>query len=313
MNNKNIEIVFMGTPEIAVDVLTLLLASHINISAIITRPDKPKGRGKNIAESPVKLLAQKQKLPVYQPKSKDELTEVLKKLKPDLGIIAAYGMIIPKDALTIPKHGIINFHPSLLPLYRGPDPIAMPIMCGEYETGVSIITVSEGMDEGDILDQEKYTLSGKETTPELERELAKLGAKMLVALIPKYISGKITPKPQDHKKATYTHMVKKKDAEIFWDKYWAKGIEMTSRAFTPWPGIYSYWNGKKIDFYDIGIVKTTLKPGKVGSIDGKILIGTAKDAISPKYLKLEGKNKVSARDFLLGYPNFIGSDLSKKK
>jgi methionyl-tRNA formyltransferase len=311
MTTKRPNLVFMGTPNIAADVLSRLLDLNIDISAVITRPDKPRGRGKQAAESPVKLLAKEKNIPTYQPRTKNELTDTLRKLKPDLGIIAAYGMIIPKDALDIPAHGIINFHPSLLPLLRGPAPISMAIMCGHKETGVTIMTVTEGMDEGDILAQEKYPLTGKETTPELENKLAAMGAKMLVSLIPEYIAGSITSFPQDHKKATYTHMVKKHDAEIIWTEYWAKGIEQASRAFVPWPGLFTYWNGKKLDLYDIEIVESTLRPGEVGTLKGRVIIGTAKGSVSPGHLKLEGKNLVDATDFIRGYPDFIGSVLGR--
>lgn len=307
--STDLKIVFMGTPEIAADVLEKLLSDNLRILAVITRPDKPKGRGNKITKSPVKILAEEKKISVFEPKTKAELTEALKKLKPDLGIIAAYGMIIPKEALDIPKYGIINFHPSLLPLYRGPDPVSMPIICGEKETGVSIIAISEGMDEGDILAQEKYKLTGKETTPELEKKLAIMGVKMLKDLIPKYVSGKIIPKPQEHDRTTYTHLVKKEDARLCWDRHEAKGMEQMGRAFTPWPGIYSFWNGKKIDFYDISVIDGNFVPGLVIEKDGMILIGTKKGAISPTHVKLEGKGKTATNNFVRGYPAFIGSNL----
>jgi methionyl-tRNA formyltransferase len=305
------DIIYLGSPDISADVLERLIIGGLKISAVVTRPDKPKGRSNRPEKTPVKIFAESRNIPVFEPQNKAELTEVFMKLKPDLGIVAAYGMIIPKEALNIPKYGLINFHPSLLPLYRGPDPIAMPIMCGEIKTGVSIITVSEGMDEGDILAQEDFPLTGIETTPELEKSLSALGAKMLLSLVPKYIKGAVKPKPQDHTKATYTHLMKKEDAEIFWDKYWAKGIEQAYRAFTPWPGIYSYFKGKKIDFYDIDVVSGKFKPGVVINMDGRILIGTLKGAIAPKYLKLEGKNKVTAEEFIRGYPDFINTNLIK--
>jgi methionyl-tRNA formyltransferase len=304
-------VAYLGSPEISADILERLIKGGINISAVITRPDKPKGRGGKIEKTPAKILAESHNIPVYEPATKAELTEVFRKIQPDLGIVAAYGMIIPKEALEIPKYGLINFHPSLLPLYRGPDPIAMPIMCGELKTGVSIIEVSEGMDEGDILAQEEFALSGKETTPELEKSLAALGAKILLSIVPKYVKGKIDPKPQDHAKATYTHLMKKEDAEIFWDKYWAKGIEQASRAFIPWPGIYGYFKGKKLDLYDIEVIEGKYEPGVVVSNNGAIIIGTLRGAVAPKFLKLEGKNKISVEDFVRGYPDFVGSSLLK--
>jgi methionyl-tRNA formyltransferase len=317
-NKKEIQlsaqkIVFMGTPEIAADVLTKLLTFGIGISAVITRPDKPKGRGQNFEKSPVKILAEEQKIPVYEPKTKNEFTNTFKELKPDLGIIAAYGMIIPKEAIDIPKHGVINFHPSLLPLYRGPSPVSMTIKAGEKKTGITIILVAEEMDAGDILAQKEYQLSGEETTPELEKILAGIGAKMIASLLPQYVKGEIISKAQDHLKATFTHLVKKEDAEIFWDKYQASEIEQLSRAFTPWPGIYSFWNSKKIDLYKISVVEGDFEAGLIVEKDGKILIGTKKGAISPEFVKLEGKNKTATDDFVRGHPTFIGASLPDKK
>lgn len=308
---KDLEIAFMGTPQIGADILSGLIDSGLKFSAVITRPDRPKGRSDIPSESPVKIVAKKHNLPVYQPENKEELTKIMKELKPDLGVIAAFGMIIPEEALNLPKHGLINFHPSLLPLYRGPAPVAAPILAGDSKTGVTVIKVSKGMDEGDILGQEEIPLPKTITAPELENALSKLGARMLVTLIPKYVSGELSLKPQDHKKATYTHLVKKRDGQINFSISRAEDIEKAERAYTPWPGVYTFWNSKKLDLYELTVIESDLSPGSVAQKNGQLLIGTKKDAISPKYLKIEGKNKVTASDFLRGYPDFLGADLSQ--
>lgn len=305
------KIAFLGSPEIGAIVLSNLINNSIKVDTVITRPDKPKGRSNKPEKTPVKVIAEKHNIEVYEPGSKDELTKVVKKVKPDVGIVAAYGMIIPEEALNAPRFGMINFHPSLLPALRGPSPIPMAIMCGEEKTGVTIIEVSKEMDAGDILSQEEVKLLGNETTPELSKKLAHLGAKMIAEVLPKIEDGKITPEKQDDSKATYTKLIKKGDGEINWQGYEAKGIEQAARAFTPWPGVYSYFRGKKIDFYDIEVLKSDLEPGKVAEKDGKILIGTKKGAIAPGAVKIEGKKKQDIKSFVCGYPDFAGARLGR--
>jgi methionyl-tRNA formyltransferase len=187
MNTKNVQTVFMGTPEISATVLEQLLCSGFNIAAVFTRTDKPKGRGSAVFESPVKTLAKKHHIPILQPKSKTELTEALARLNPDLVIVVAYGMILSKEAIEIPKLGIFNLHFSLLPKYRGAAPYTASILNGDKKTGVTIMKTSEGLDEGDIVAQKEISLSGKETAPELLEELTKIGGEMLVTLIPRWI------------------------------------------------------------------------------------------------------------------------------
>lgn len=318
IENRKSKIAFMGTPEIAAIVLEKLLNSGLYIQAVFTRPDKPKGRSKKLVKSSVKLLAEVQNLPIKQPENKGELAKEMEKLKPDLIVVVAYGMILPKEVLDAPKFGAINVHPSLLPLYRGSAPISAPILNGDKKTGITIMEMNEKMDEGDILVQEEIALDGKETTPELTERLAELSGEMLTDVIPAYISGNIKPKAQDHKKATYTKMIKKEDGQIDFRKETAEEIERKSRAFLPWPGVYTHWNGKKLDLYEVEVIRglnplgpkgSTLLPGKVIVRNNRILIGAKKDAISPRYIKLEGKNKIPATDFLRGYSDFTKAKL----
>ncbi len=311
--NKDLKIMFMGTPEIGAMLFEHLISSGFVFSGCITRPDKPKGRGKELAESPVKQAAQKHNISIYQPQNKIELTEIIKETKLDLVIVGAFGMIIPVEAIDIPKYKMINFHPSLLPLYRGPAPIVGPILNSDTETGVSIMLISEGMDEGDILKQEKILLDDTENIYTLSEKLAKLGAEMLKEVVPKWISGELKGIVQNNSLATYTKMVKKEDGKIDFINQTAEQIERMSRAYQPWPGVYSFWNNKKIDFYTLLVSKGshlskksgTLKPGEVEISDSKIYIGTKSGTISPNFIKIEGKNKVTADDFIRGYPNFI--------
>ncbi|MDD3481006.1 MAG: methionyl-tRNA formyltransferase [Patescibacteria group bacterium] len=306
------KIAFLGSPEIGAIVLRDLLRAGLMVEAIITRPDRPKGRSNKPEKTPVKVLGEANDIRIYEPNDKEELTRVVREIEPDIGIVAAYGMIIPDEALAIPKYGMINFHPSLLPELRGPSPIPMSIMCGYEKTGVSIIRVSPEMDAGDILLQEEVKLIDTETTPKLSEKLAHLGAKMIVKLLPDIEKEVINHQKQDEKKATYTKMIKKEDGEINWQEYEAKGVERAARAFTPWPGIYTHFKGKKLDLYDIKVIDNDIEPGKVTKIDNQILIGTKKDAIAPGAVKIEGKKRQDIRNFVCGYSDFVGGKLGKR-
>lgn len=299
----------MGTPQIGADILEGILASGIKIDTVITRPDKPKGRGGQISESPVKLLAKEKGLKIFQPAKKAELEEFVLTKKPDLIIVAAFGMILPKSVLDAPKHKAINVHPSLLPLYRGPAPIEAPILDGDEKTGVTIMLMSEGMDEGDILLQKEHKLTGLETAPELEKSLAKLSVELLTQVLPTWLAGEINPQKQDDTKATYTKMIQKENGKINLESETALQIERKSRALQPWPGIYTFWNGKKLDLFDITFSLEKIEPGKVTVKDGQLLIGTQENSIIVGSLKIEGKNKVTAQEFLRGYPSIINTKL----
>ena len=302
-------IAFLGTPTIAATVLEELLKDDLNIDAVVTQPDRPSGRGGKIQESAVKIIAQKNKIPVYQPGNKQELTTLIKELAPDLCIVAAYGMMIPDEALDAARYGMINFHPSLLPELRGPSPIPMAIICGHNKTGVSIIQITKKMDAGDILAQSEVLLEGTETTPSLSSDLAKLGAKMLIKVVEDIRDNRLEPAKQNEEKATFSPLIKKADGEIVFGEYHAKNIEQAARAFTPWPGIFTTWGGKKLELIEPQVVKGTYESGLVSCHEDKIIIGCVKDAIAPKFFKLEGKRLLTAKEFLCGYRNFIGSKL----
>lgn len=274
-------IIFFGTPKIGEIVLKELIANRLSPIACITREDKPAGRGQKPTPPPVKILAQKHKIPVLQPpKLKDNqgFFEKLRSLKPDLGIIAAYGRIIPKEVLDIPKHGIINLHPSLLPKYRGASPIQSAILIGEKETGVTIILLDEELDHGPILAQEKLLIANDDTSLSLTEKLGKLGAKLLIDVAPKWISGKIKPRRQDHKKATFTKIFKKEDGYIdSKNPPDPEKFQRMIRAFYRWPGVYT---------------KLRMENG-----EWKIVKFLPGNLIQP-----EGKKPMDAKTFLNGYP-----------
>ncbi len=230
---KNIKpkIVFIGTPEFGAIILDRLCQNEYKPVLVITAPDKPVGRKQVITSSPVKITAQKYKIPVAQPENIQNLKSEIKKLKPDLAIVAAYSQIIPKDILDIPKFGFLNVHPSLLPKYRGPSPIQYAILNGDKETGVTIMLMNEKVDSGKIISTSKLSIKDEKITSEqLTEKTADSGAKLLLNTIPKWINSEIKPIPQDEKKATYTKILRKEDGKVDWQKS-AKEIERKVRAF----------------------------------------------------------------------------------
>lgn len=301
MNDK---IIFMGSPKVAAETLDGLVKAGIKIDTVITRPDKPQGRSGELRPTPVKILAQKFQIPVFEPKNKAELVETVQKIQPDLAIVVAFGMILPQEALDIPKFGMINIHYSLLPKYRGAAPYIDAILNGDKETGVTLSKIVLELDAGDIIDQKRINLTGNETTESLLSELTKIGTKMLISDLPKYLKGEIELRPQIGT-PSFTKMIKKEDGRVDWTNETAEEIERKSRAYSPWPGLYSFWNNKKIDFYDLKVNLEEQEPGKVMVRDGNIIIGTKKGSVLVGALKIEGKNKVTAEEFLRGYPNII--------
>lgn len=315
------KIVFMGTPEFAVPVLEGLISSGYSLVGVYTRPDKGKGRGQELAISAVKMAALVQKLPVYQPASFKVPGEVqnLRALNPDLIAVAAYILILPREVLTLPQHGCLNVHPSLLPKYRGPSPVAAAILAGEPATGVTIMLMSEGMDAGPVLAQKEEAILPEDTTGSLTERLARLGAQMLVETIPGWVEGKITPVLQDESKATYSRILKKEDGEIDWSNS-AGYIVKQIRAFQPWPGCYTFWKGKRLTVRQasspLGVDmrgRDTGPPGKVisvttekGNLPGVV---TGDGLMVLHRLQLEGKREMSAAEFVRGQRDFIGSVL----
>ena len=235
----------------------------------------------------------------YRPILADDFKKI-KILEPDLVVIASYGRIIPREILKIPKYGCLNVHGSLLPKYRGPSPIQTAILNGDKETGVTIILMDEKIDHGDIVANSKFNpakCGTKFTYEQLLKELASLGAKLLVETIPKWIAGEIKPKPQDEKKATYTKIIKKEDGKIDWSKP-ADEIERQIRAFNPWPGTFTFWkkNNKviRVKILEAEVSQPTADQPKAGK-DNKLII---------KKLQPEGKKPMTFEDFKRGHPDF---------
>lgn len=312
------KIIFIGTPEFGAVILEELAKSIFKPALVITAPDKPVGRKQILTPSPVKVLAQKQKIPLLQPEKikSHNSHKAIKAIEPDLIVVAAYGQILPKEILNIPKYGCLNVHPSLLPKYQGPSPIQYAILNGDKKTGVTIILIDEKIDQGPILAQKALIIKKDETIENLHNKLANLGADLLIKTIPRWTRKTIKPKLQDKTKASYTKILKKEDGEINWQKS-AEEIERQIRAFNPWPSAYS---GLKVEdkelkilkIWKAGVLKQTKagpfgQPGKVFlASNNKIAIQTGKDYLIVEELQPEGKKKMTAEEFLRGRLDFIG-------
>jgi methionyl-tRNA formyltransferase len=320
-------IIYMGTPQFAVPALEALikgstpgvvLPEGYEIVAVLTRPDKPTGRGRKIAFSPVKQAALQHGLPVWQPGSlkRPEHIEALAAFKADLYIVAAFGQILPQAVLDQPRYGTLNIHASLLPRYRGVSPISEAILQGDRETGVTIMLLDAGVDTGPILLKRGMPLSDEETTGSLTPKLAALGAQALIEVLPQWLAGTITPVPQAGQEASYTHMLRKEDGEISWQ---ASAIELARkvRACTPWPGAYSHWCGKLVKIVSAQALPISLEtaktPAVVGTVlltnDKKLCVVTGEGLLMVTALQLEGKKAVTAAEFLRGYPRIVGAVL----
>ncbi|MBI2462639.1 MAG: methionyl-tRNA formyltransferase [Candidatus Spechtbacteria bacterium] len=317
-NNTNLSIVFFGTPEFAAIVLERLDASPYKPAFIVTTPDMPAGRKQILNPPPVKLYAEKLSIPVFQPATRKELQEgptlrggSVLPARADLFIVAAYGKILPKEILKIPKYGTLNVHPSLLPRWRGASPIQSAILAGDKETGASIILMDARMDHGPVLAQKKWPIAVDATTESLSMELANFSAELLLETIPEWLEGRITPIEQDHEKAVFCKPVSKENARIDWNKS-AEEIERMVRAYTPWPGTFTLWDGKRIIIHSARVANSqqeNLEPGKVIAFENTLAIQAGANILIPVLVQYEGKKEQSAQEFLRGHSQIIGAIL----
>jgi methionyl-tRNA formyltransferase len=313
-------IIFMGTPELSCGSLEKL-AGKFSVVAVVTQPDKPKGRELKVTPSPVKILAEKLKLPVLQPpKARDEkFISELRELKPDLIVVVAYGQILPQTILDLPPFGCVNVHTSLLPKYRGAAPIQWAIADGEPETGVTIMKMDAGLDTGPILSTRRTPILPTDDSQILHDRLARLGAELLVETIPDYIAGKISPQPQPTEGSSYAAKTKKEDGQIDWSKP-AGQIWNRLRAFTPWPGAFTSWSSSFSLLHSRDTLKRELQPqllkiwkaevversggaGEILSADKTgIIVGCGQNALRILELQREGGRRMAAEQFIAGFP-----------
>lgn len=302
----------MGSPDFAIPSLRVLYESGEKIDAVITQPDRKKGRGLTLTPPPVKLEAEKIGLPVYQPEKirEKEFIELIGSFNMDAIIVVAYGQILPEEILRIPKYGCINLHGSLLPRYRGAAPIQWALIKGEKKTGVTTILMDKGMDTGDILFQEESDIDQQDTAGTLSGKLSTIGASLLLKTIRGLERGEIRPYQQDHSLATYAPILKKEDGRIDWTKG-AEEIRNQVRGMNPWPGTYTFLEGRLLKIWDVDIVEGNGgKPGRINHA-GKtgFIVSTGKHSLSIKELQLEGKLRTTSMDFLQGHRIKEGSIL----
>ncbi len=297
-------VVFMGTPDLAVTVLDAIVQSSHNVTAVVTREDKQKGRGKELSMPPVKVYALEHDIPVFQPvKIKtEEAVATLRSFDADIYVVAAYGQILSEEILSIPKKGCVNVHTSLLPKYRGSSPIQWAIIEGETQTGVTVMQMDAGMDTGDILFTQKVAIDPKETGGSLHDKLADTGAALIVKALDEIEKGNVNPVKQDSAQATYTKMLDKGMGNIRFEAGSAR-IERMIRALNPWPSTYTYLHGKilKIWAAEVFPEKSTEAPGTVIRVDGSaFFVKTGDGVLKITEVQLEGKKRMSVKDFLLG-------------
>lgn len=302
-------VIFFGTHEFAVTILKKLLAAeNIEVVHVITQPDEPVGRKHILTPPPIKILAASKNIPVSQPTSLKSFVLPVTETPVDLHIVAQYGKIIPKNIIEAPKFGTLNVHTSLLPKYRGASPIQFALVHGETETGVTIMKMDEGMDTGPTLLQKKISIFPDETYLELNDRMADLGATALLETIPQYIDGTLKPVLQNENEATLTKLLSREDGKIDWTKT-SQQIYNQFRGLTPWPGIWTTFEGKRLKLLTLRPSEKNLLPGVIGSENNLIYIGTSHGSIEVHELQLEGKNPLSAKDFLSGYQHFVGAQV----
>ena len=296
----------MGTPDFAVGALEEIIKAGHDVTAVVTQPDKPKGRGKEMQTSAVKAAALSHGLPVFQPvKIKtEEAVEQLRGYEADIFVVAAFGQILSKEILDMPKYGCVNIHASLLPKYRGAAPIQWAVIDGEEETGVTIQQMNEGVDTGDILSQEVVKLDVKETGASLFDKLAVCGAQLIVKTLDAIEKGTITPIKQDDSKSTHAKMLNKEMGRLDFSQE-AVVLERKIRGLNSWPSAYTYLKGKTLKIWDADVVEENAV-GECGSVcevtkDSFCLV-TGKGVLRVKEVQLEGKKRMDVSAFLLGYP-----------
>jgi methionyl-tRNA formyltransferase len=340
-------LLFMGTPQFAVPSLEALAGARapgrlapegVEIVAVVTRQDKPSGRGKDVVFSPVKARALELGLPVWQPGAlrRPENLEELRRLAPDVIIVAAFGQILRREVLELPRLGCLNVHASLLPRHRGASPIAGAILAGDEETGVTMMLMDEGLDTGDILSQRAIRIAPDDTTATLSEKLSKLGAKLLLETLPRWIAGTLPRQPQDERLATQTRLLRKEEGILDWSLP-AEVLARQVRAYTPWPGTATTWRGKTLKVLRATVQETGAAQaakdtsssggasqneqaksegaeGSVGQVslqasDGNraLVVRCGQGALRLEVLQLEGKRALSADEFVRGQPGIVGA------
>lgn len=309
-------IVFMGTPDFSVPALEALVKGGHQVIAAVTQPDKPKGRGKAVLMTPVKEKALEMGIPVYQPVKvrEPEFVKTLADLAPDVIVVVAFGQILPKSILEIPRYGCVNIHASLLPKYRGAAPIQWAVIDGEKETGVTTMFMNEGLDTGDMLEKEVVPLDPKETGGSLHDKLSAVGGRLILSTLKGLEDGTLKGTPQTDEGSCYAKMLKKSLGDIDWTMDGA-AIERLIRGLNPWPSAYTSLHGKTLKIWDADVTDREygVKPGTVAEVSkDQLIIQTGKGSLSVRSLQLEGKKRMDIQDFLRGYSLEKGTVLERR-
>lgn len=310
-------IIFMGTPEFALPTLRALI-EHYEVVGVVTQPDRPAGRGRSLRPPPVKQAALAHGLPVYQSKSlrSPQAVTHLREWAPDVIVTAATGHILTAEVLALPTRGTLNVHASLLPRWRGAAPIQAAILAGDTETGVTIMCTDEGLDTGPILSQRAIPIALRETAASLHDKLAQLGAELLLETLPRWLSGELTPHPQPPTGATVARQIRKENGLIDWERP-ALEIDRQVRAFTPWPGAYTFWGKRRLIIaaafplpslsLPSVVGRKAYRPGAVVEHNDFPAVTTGQGVLRLDQVQLAGKRELSGVEFIRGRPDFIGA------
>lgn len=308
------KILFMGTPEFSVPTLSALIESDHEVIGVVTQPDKPKGRGKQMVATPVKAKALEYNIPVYQPRRvrDPEFLEIMKDLAMDVAVVIAFGQILPKAFLELPPLGCVNIHASLLPKYRGSAPIQWTVIDGETMTGITTMQMDTGVDTGDMLLKEEVVIEADETGGSLHDKLMVLGGPLVLKTLDGLVDGSIQPIKQDDASANYIPMLSKELGNIKWSDE-AVVIERLIRGLNPWPSAYTGLNGKLLKVWEATVIEhhQASEPGTVIQVDKQgILVACGQGALMLTSVQLQGKKRMAAADFVRGYKVEVGTILS---
>ncbi|XBX09751.1 methionyl-tRNA formyltransferase [Enterocloster clostridioformis] len=323
-------IVFMGTPDFSVPALKALVEAGHQVIAVVTQPDKPKGRGKEVQMTPVKIQAMEYGIPVYQPAKVREASfvEILQGMEADVYVVIAFGQLLPKAVLELPKYGCINIHASLLPKYRGAAPIQWCVIDGERETGITTMMMDVGLDTGDMLEKTVIPIEEKETGGSLHDKLSLAGGALILSTLKKLEEGTLVRTPQTDEGTCYAKMLTKSLGDIDWNQS-AVSIERLIRGLNPWPSAYTLWNGKTIKIWSADVTtgreaaaflsesgvpsETGITPGTVVCSEHSLVVCTGDGLLSVRELQMEGKKRMDTPAFLRGYPIPEGDVFVKKE
>ncbi|MEJ5200304.1 MAG: methionyl-tRNA formyltransferase [Anaerolineae bacterium] len=313
MSYANTRVLYMSTPEFGVPTLQKIVAAGYEAVGVVCQPDRPAGRGLRLTAPPVKEAAQALGLPVLQPAGlrTAEAHDLLAATRPDLIVVAAYGQYIPEAIWRLAPAGALNLHPSLLPRWRGASPVQAAILAGDAETGVTVHFVAAALDAGDILAQVRTPILPHESAGELMARLAVLGADLMVETMGRWLRGEIKPQPQDEAAVTWSGRLSKEEGLLDWSRP-ADLLARQVRAFSPWPGAYTFWQGRQLTILEaqpLPAERVALAPGEVAAVDAAAAVGAGEGALLLRRVQLAGKQPLPIEAFLRGARGFVGSRL----